>query len=159
MNLRKYNWILLIISGIFCILAVSIPTLYLINIENPQNSRYYWIFALYLKADGSIDFLNNYETTISLGFLGMTLLLIIALVFILSALLTKIKDVKIPGKEFIWLGLGILLFITPFLLQTLMGLMESSEGTLFGLQVNIFSPLIYAAGLLGIVVGLEEIRS
>ena len=156
LNLKKYSWVLTLVAGIFCVLAVSIPTLYLINADNPTNNRYFWMIGFFLKGNGSFDMIYDDPTPIGISILGTVLIIIIALIFIISALLTKLMDINIPMKGFIFLGLGVLLFILPFILQTVINLGESDVG-IFGV-INLFGPLIYSSGLLGIVAGLEELK-
>lgn len=156
LNLKRYSWVLILVSGILCILAVSIPMFYYINTDNPTGNRYFWITGFLLKGDGSFELIYDKPIPVGISILGTVLITIIALVFIISALLAKIKDINIPMKGVIYLGLGVLLFILPFILQTVINLVES-EGSIFGV-INLFGPLIYFSGLLGITAGLEELK-
>ncbi|TFF97495.1 MAG: hypothetical protein EU547_04160 [Promethearchaeota archaeon] len=159
-NLKKYSWLLILIGGILVLLGAILPSSIFIDAEDPTNFGLIWIFGAMLDETG-IDIVEGSKMIIVGGIIGTIVLIILALVLIISSILTVTTEIEFPFKEYIWLLLGILLFIYPFIYKTSISLIANDLEdviTLFMGSIELFTVLLSFGGLFSIVAGLEELR-
>ena len=160
-DLKKYSWILILIGGILVLLAAVLPSIGYIDLEG-DNSILFWIFGLIWREGGfneGLKFVKDEPAFVAVGTIGAVFLIIFALIYIISAILTVATDVKLPIKEYVWFFMGIALFFFPIILKSTMGAVVEEGETLMYLllPIDLFSFFISLGAIFGTLAGFEEI--
>ncbi|TFF92977.1 MAG: hypothetical protein EU544_06570 [Promethearchaeota archaeon] len=157
-DLKNNTWLLILGAGILALLAIVLPSMSSINIKYLDETTFTWISGLEMNLT-DIGWITD-ENVIVIGVIGSIVIGILAFICISLAILTKAKDVKIPFKGYVWLGLGLIIFILPFIIPIIMVLVaeEATHVYYLRLPIDLFSLFLYSGGFMCILAGLEEIR-
>ncbi|MBD3196456.1 MAG: hypothetical protein GF317_15460 [Candidatus Lokiarchaeota archaeon] len=164
LNLKGKEWLFILIAGILAIIVVIVPAFILPNLSGSSGNQYLlWVIGYVLQIDNGVIDLNDsgfQEGSVAVaGGIFSILLMIIGLILIISAIMTKFTTKQLPFKAYIWLFAGLFLFISPYLLRLgyiAGGLDEGVYG--FGYGFDLYSPFMSFAGLFGMVFGMQEFK-
>ena len=163
-NLKDKTNIFILIAGFLAILLLFIPITLWIDLEDNSTNVLFWLVgAVTVLRDGKLDadssgFVDE-SGIIAVGFLFALILLIVGLFYIISVLLPKFSERKVPYKGKLWLVLGVFLIFLPQLLcLAWAGVDPESEGVFaFYANFNLMGILLAIAGSLGIISGMIEL--
>lgn len=157
-NIKKYTWILILISAILILMLCIVPNFYYFS--DYGNHNIIFLFGMVLDFDNGkfdeIEFLP--PPYIAVGALFVLILLVIGVFLLITAFLA-LKD-KFPKRGIIWLIFGFILIFMPILLRATFGIIEifdvGSVRELFGYHIDLFTTLTIVCGALVTSSGVIE---
>lgn len=130
LNLRKYEWLFILIAGILSILIGLIP----MSIEfNKFGDRFFfWMFGLAIEIENhALDYIGFFSPSFSIvGGIFVIILLTIGIILVISAIFRK-KNKNLKFQEYIWLIIGLFFLLMPFIFRSSVGLLAYIKATDF----------------------------
>ncbi|MBY8992486.1 MAG: hypothetical protein KGD58_17195 [Candidatus Lokiarchaeota archaeon] len=137
LKIKENLWKIAIIAGIFGIISIFTPTLYI-----DSDKAFVWVWNLYVS-NGSVDFVQVDEPLYNIGVVATIIISIGTLITLSSGVISKVKD---RSLNLVYLIGGILLLLGPIIY--LAGITVEDKALWDYVEVNIGSILPFIAGAL-----------